>query len=127
MPPRPAYLTTASNDPATLRHQLAVLAEEFPAAAEALRRRCGGTTPGPEPALVEAFQLLVALATEHATAVRQCRERDGQKGRSVIADYDAVNAAGPDAMRDAVVADALARARGIEEAVGRVMTCQETI
>jgi hypothetical protein len=77
--------------------------------------------------LVEAFQLLVALATEHATAVRQCRERDGQKGRSVIADYDAVNAAGPDAMRDAVVADALARARGIEEAVGRVMTLQETI
>lgn len=82
-----------------------------------------------EPYLLGSFQTMVLLLSQlcvlenkHASRVKECRQRDGVKGREVIPDYDAVNAAGGDCMSDAVVKYAIDRAAATVSAVAQLQS-----
>lgn len=82
-----------------------------------------------EPHFLESFRSMVLLLSQlcvlenkHASKVKDCRQRDGVKGREVIPDYDAVNAAGGDCMSDPIVKYAIDRAAATEFAVAQLQS-----
>ena len=117
-------LVSNSSDMDVLVHQLHVLTEEFPTAG--LDSALGDwTSSGYEGAhLTDSFGALAFLLEDlcrlesaHASAVNSCRARDGIKGREVIPDYDAVNAAGGECLSDPIAKRALDQAGEVSDAV----------
>ena len=121
-------VATESYDPTVMRHQLLILRGEYPAIDldEALyswvdellvksSHQCGRTVQ-----LMLLLEDLGDLESSHATAVGACRSRDGTKGRSIIPDYDIVNAAGSDVLSDPVVRGSMERSIRIADAVSKL-------
>jgi hypothetical protein len=126
--PPPAYIITESHRIDTLTHQLAIFGEEFPVAAAHLEDSLSVLWPSSTEkgvvayaGMTAALSRLVQLAAQHASAVQHCRARDAQKGCAVISDYLTVNAVAVDVTKDAVVSEALERARDIDQAVKLLM------
>lgn len=84
---------------ATPHTEQSVAAHSGPPVAVAIHSSC-----------VPLLQELVRLEGEYSAAVRDCRGKDGDRGRSVLPDYDVVNAVGGGSGRDGVVTRAECRA-----------------
>ena len=131
------YITTASHDVSTLTHQLGVFAEEFPLAAKQLLEAtaalstttitttsaaAAGTDSKPfVDAVCDVLNMLNVLLRNHASAVKNCRSRDAQKGQTIFHDYGTVNAVAEDVTKDPVVKEASARAENLSLAVQRIV------
>lgn len=134
------FIVTDSHIEVVLKHQLLVLTEEFPAVLleEALKawtascsehrlngrkglssseRKLPCQGPVIHVSLVPLIVELSELEETHAVAVEACRARDGVKGRSIIEDYNQVNAAGADTLSDPIVKEARDRAKKISDIV----------
>ena len=109
-------------------HQLRILQIEYPSfdLRTALMGfpNAGTTVPGERAEMLGGalplLRELCAIESAHAAAVLACRRRDGDKGRVIIPDYDAVNAAGADVMSDPVVCGSQERAKQMARTVSEL-------
>lgn len=127
------YMIAESSNIAVLTHQLRMLSVEdadrhaLLLPTDLLNMLREWSSCGTEPHLLESFRSTVLLLSKlcvlentHALRVKSCRERDGVKGRAVIPDYDAVNAAGGDCLSDPIVKYAIERSTDIDYAVAQL-------
>ena len=121
-------IVTDSHVPDVLRHQLVILSGEYPNISLQKSIQCwisSMSTGQPLEQiyagdLMDLMNELSIIESAHASGVFACRARDGVKGRSIIPDYDTVNAAGADTMSDTVVKNALERSKQMADAISKI-------
>lgn len=121
-------IVTDSHIPDVSRHQLAILVGEYPSISLQKSLLCWISSMSTGLPLEHIYMVdlmvllddLRSIESAHASGVFACRARDGIKGRTIIPDYDAVNAAGADTMSDTVVKRAFERSNQIADAIIKI-------